>query len=130
MVPKIPQAFCQQTGRRGLPEPQEPQNRRAANGQTSCEIGRRAAYRETAVRRDSGRIMKIVEIVMCFSPASALDIVRELLPQANSLETAALSGVESFALSSARSRQQLWQRENPLHSCDCKGGFATISDGC
>jgi hypothetical protein len=40
--------------------------------------------------------MEIVEIVMCFSPDTALDIMSCFLLRADSFETAVSSGVESF----------------------------------
>jgi hypothetical protein len=47
------------------------------------ETGRTAALRETTFSRNFDRITEIVEIVMCFSPASALDIVGIILPNAD-----------------------------------------------
>ena len=85
-----------------MPEPQEPQNRSAKNGRTHRETGRTAALRETTFRRDFDRITEIVEIVMCFSPAFALDIVSIILPNADLLETDVLSGVESSEKATCR----------------------------
>jgi hypothetical protein len=99
----IPQGFCQQSGRRGLPEPQEPQNRCAANSDSRRVTGRRTALREIVLRGNFRRITEIVEIVMCFSPATALDIVSRFLLRADSFETAVSSGVESFLAARVRS---------------------------
>lgn len=85
-----------------MPEPQEPQNRFAGNHRTHRETGRRTALRETAFQRNFDRITEIVEIVMCFSSASALDIVNPVLSNMNLLETTASSGVESSGWAARR----------------------------
>ena len=98
----IPQGFCQQSGRRGLPERQEPQNRCAMNSRARRETGRTTAFCETTFGRNFDRITEIVEIVMCFSPASSLDIVSLVLPYADLLETAVVTGVETSGTAACR----------------------------
>lgn len=60
-------------------------------------IGRTHELCETGAGRNFARITGIGEIVMCFSAASALDIVSRLVAEVDSLEISIISEVGAFA---------------------------------